>query len=88
MVIAATYESDLTTMMTIQPRENAIRSFSDVIETGRKLFVEANTNQESMLRNAPPGHPLNTIFKTMGRDHFLDDSDCLGDCIESLLRVR
>ena len=87
-MIVATYESDLTTMMTIQPKEIPIRSLSDIIKLGKKVIVQPNTSHISLLKNAPVGHPLNTIFKSMDRGQYLDNQRCLDSCMEALLEVR
>ena len=88
IVIFAYYEADLTTKMTISQQDAPLRSFTDILNTGKKLLVREGTTQLSIARNAKKGTALYNIYQNMDESNYIADAYCEYACIEAMLKVK
>ena len=61
-VLYAHYEANLTAMMTSGPKENAIKSFHDVIKGEYKVVVEDSTSMQIFMETARPGSAMHQVY--------------------------
>ena len=87
VLLFAMYEADLTTRMTVQPRDNPLRSFEDIYRSEYQLIVIAASAQAALLKDGKEGSIWRKLRETMGPGHFVSLAECHKECMEELLKV-
>ena len=88
IVIFAVYEADLTTRMTVQDQNIAIRNFEDIANSEHQVIALLGTSSYNLMKFSDDGTPLKRIFQTIqgNPDHELPP-DCKVPCRNKLLNV-
>ena len=87
-MIFAVYEADLTTRMTVQDQNIAIRTFEDIANSEHQVVALLGTSSYNLMKFSDPESPLKRIFATIegNPDHELPP-DCKVPCRNKLLNV-